>query len=288
MQLFTACVTPFLPNGTIDFLSLKSLLLRQEKEKNGIILLGSTGESLALTIEEKKEIVAFACSCSLTVPLFVGVPGVAFYEASEWMRWCQDYPITGFLITSPIYTNPGVHGQTLWLESLLNLTSLPAIVYNIPSRAGTPVYPDTVRMLAQHPCFLGIKDSGKSIEKFREYASIDTKIMLYCGDDGLWPQMHQEGANGLISVISNSWPKEAKDYVQYCGNATQSLLWEEVCCWLGQATNPLSIKALMAYKKEISHFSVRLPLSKNDFHQHHSLPGVVQKMTMWSQAYASV
>ncbi|ANG65789.1 4-hydroxy-tetrahydrodipicolinate synthase [Chlamydia gallinacea] len=288
MQLLTACVTPFFPNGMIDFASLKNLLFRQEKEENGIILLGSTGESLALTIQEKKDIVAFACNCNLTVPLIIGVSGVSLYEAYEWISWCCDYPITGFLMTSPVYANPGIHGQTLWFESLLNRANRPAILYNIPSRAGTPLYVETVKALAQHPCFLGIKDSGRSIATFREYASIDTKCTLYCGDDSLWPQMCVAGAHGLISVLSNGWPKEAKDYVKDCGDPLRSLLWEETCHWLNQTTNPIAIKALLAYMREISHFSLRLPLSKQDFHYQHSISKIVKRMTLWSKVCLSI
>ncbi|AHK63342.1 4-hydroxy-tetrahydrodipicolinate synthase [Chlamydia avium 10DC88] len=241
-----------------------------------------------INFQRKKDIIAFACNCGLTVPLVVGVAGTSLHEASEWIYWCRDYPITGFLITCPIYTNPGIHGQTLWFESLLNIANRPTILYNIPSRAGTPLYTETVRALIQHPHFSGIKDSGRSIEKFREYASIDDKLMLYCGDDSLWPQMYIEGACGLISVLSNSWPKETKEYVNYCGDPFQTLLWKEICHWMSQTTNPIAIKALLAYKKEISHFVLRLPLSKRDFYQQCSLTEVVERMAQWSQACVSI
>ncbi|WP_348662904.1 4-hydroxy-tetrahydrodipicolinate synthase [Chlamydia vaughanii] len=285
MKLLTACVTPFLPNYDIDFLSFEKLLRFQETENNGVVLLGSTGESLSLTLREKEKIVTHACSLNLKIPLIVGVAGTSLYEATEWILLSQNYPITGFLITSPIYTKPGIQGQTSWFESLLNISNKPAILYNIPSRAGTPLYIETVRALANHPHCYGIKDSGGSIDKCREYAQMNPNLALYCGDDGLWPQMHLAGAQGLISVLSNSWPKETREYVDNPFNEAQTLLWQEICHWLSQTTNPIAIKAILAYKQDIAHFSLRLPLAVNDFHHQESLPIIVKKMSQWSKIY---
>ncbi|WP_375793115.1 4-hydroxy-tetrahydrodipicolinate synthase [Chlamydia sp. 12-01] len=285
MKLLTASVTPFLPNYAIDFLSFEKLLRPQEKEGNGVILLGSTGENLSLTVKEKETIVSFACSLSLKVPIIIGVSGTSLHEASEWIRICQSYPIDGFLITSPIYAKPGIHGQTLWFESLLNVTNKPAILYNIPSRAGTILYSETVRALSEHPFLYGVKDSGGSIDRCREYAHISPNLVLYCGDDGLWPHMQQCGAQGLISVLSNGWPRESHNYVEDPLNKNNSVIWHELSYWLSQTTNPIAIKALLAYKQDIAHSVLRLPLSIKDLQNAESLPIFVRKMSQWSQTY---
>ncbi|AFS19773.1 dihydrodipicolinate synthase domain protein [Chlamydia psittaci 84/55] len=96
MKLLTASVTPFLPNNSIDFLSFENLLRFQEREGNGVVLLGSTGESLSMTAKEKESLVSYACSLNLKVPIIVGVPGTSLHEASEWIHTCQSYPIYGF------------------------------------------------------------------------------------------------------------------------------------------------------------------------------------------------
>ncbi|BAE81078.1 dihydrodipicolinate synthase [Chlamydia felis Fe/C-56] len=283
MKLLTASVTPFLPNYDIDFLSVEKLLHSQEKEGNGVVLLGSTGESLALTVQEKEKLVAYACSLDLKIPIIVGVPGTSLHEASAWVSLCQSYPVDGFLITSPIYTKPGIQGQILWFESILNITNKPAILYNIPSRAGSPIYLETVRALSGHPFFYGIKDSGGSIDRCREYTQVCPNLIIYCGDDGLWPQMHQCGARGLISVLSNSWPKEAHNYVEDPFNKNNSLLWCELVSWINQTTNPISIKAMLAYKQDIAYDILRLPLSIKDLQNKKVLPVLVEKMSQWSQ-----
>ncbi|AAP05454.1 4-hydroxy-tetrahydrodipicolinate synthase [Chlamydia caviae] len=285
MKLLTACITPFLPNYEIDFLSFERILYSQKKEGNGVVLLGSTGESLALTVKEKESLVAFACSLKLQIPIVVGVSGTSLNDALEWMKICHAYPIDGFLIPSPIYTKPGVYGQTLWFESLLNTTDKPVILYNIPSRAGTPLYLETVGALASHPSCYGVKDSGGSIERCREYAQIAPHLVVYCGDDSLWPQMHSYGAQGLISVLSNSWPREARSYVDNPYQESNTLLWQELSLWLSLTTNPIAIKAVLAYKQDIAHSVLRLPLSIADLQNAEALPNVVEKMLKWSQIY---
>ncbi|SYX09178.1 Dihydrodipicolinate synthase,dihydrodipicolinate synthase,dihydrodipicolinate synthase,Dihydrodipicolinate synthetase family [Chlamydia poikilotherma] len=284
MKLLTACVTPFLPNYAIDFPSFEKILRSQEKEGNGVVLLGSTGESLALTVKEKEALVSFACSLKLQVPIVIGVSGISLNDALEWIRICSTYSVDGFLITSPIYTKPGVYGQTLWFEHLLNATNKPAILYNIPSRAGTPLYLEAVRALSTHPSFYGVKDSGGSVEKCREYVQIHPDLILYCGDDGLWPQMHLSGAHGLVSVLSNGWPGEARSYVDNPYQESNASLWQELSLWLAHTTNPIAIKALLAYKQDIAHSVLRLPLSIRDLQNAESLPIIVKKMLHWLPA----
>lgn len=286
MKLLTACVTPFLPDHTVDFLSLDALLSYQEEAGNGLVLFGSTGENLSLSIREKEEILSFACRKGLSVPLVVGVSGTSLHEASEWMRIARDYPIFGFLVTTPVYAKPGVYGQTAWLESLLDIAHKPVILYNIPSRAGVPLYVEAVRMLVDHPYCYGIKDSGGSLTSFLSYKPFHRQLVLYCGDDGLWPQMYQEGAQGLISVLSNMWAKEARAYVANCHHPVQSQLWEHTCRWLNQTTNPIAIKAILADQKKIAHFIMRSPLSVEDFHYHSSLPDVVAYMAQWPNIHS--
>ncbi|QEM74021.1 4-hydroxy-tetrahydrodipicolinate synthase [Chlamydia abortus] len=288
MKLLTASVTPFLPDHSIDFLSFENLLRFQERESHGVVLLGSTGESLSMTAKEKESLVSYACSLNLKVPIIVGVPGTSLHEASEWIHTCQSYPIYGFLITTPIYTKPGVHGQTLWFESLLNKANKPAILYNIPSRSGTTLYLDTVRSLAAHPFFYGLKDSGGSIKHCQEYAQMSSDFVLYCGDDGLWPQMYECGAQGLISVLSNIWPKEAREWVEDPHHQYRADLWREVSSWLNQTTNPIAIKALLAYEQVIAHNTLRLPLSIQDLQCAESIPEIIKKMAQWKCSCAHV
>ncbi|WP_100934095.1 4-hydroxy-tetrahydrodipicolinate synthase [Candidatus Chlamydia corallus] len=287
MHLLTAIVTPFFPDFTIDFSSLERLLYLQDAVGNGIVLLGSTGEGLSLTKKEKQEIVCFACDLKLKVPIFVGVSGTLVNEVLDWIHFCNDLPVSGFLMTTPIYTKPGLRGQILWFEALLNAAKHPTILYNIPARASTPLYIDTVIALAHHPQFLGIKDSGGSVEEFQRYKNSVPHVQLYCGDDVLWTEMAASGACGLISVLSNAWPKETQDYVVNPAKKEYRSLWEETCRLVYTTTNPIGIKAILAYKNFIAHPELRLPLFIEDFDSHNLLPAVAN-MLAWPQPSPAV
>lgn len=118
--LWTSCVTPFSSNGdSVDYQSLQSLLAMQAQAKNGVVLLGSTGESLLLSEYEKRTLVKFVYKLKLNTKIIIGVPGVNLYQTLEWLDFCKDMPISGYLITTPIYTKPGIMGQILWFEKLL-------------------------------------------------------------------------------------------------------------------------------------------------------------------------
>ncbi|AEB42006.1 4-hydroxy-tetrahydrodipicolinate synthase [Chlamydia pecorum] len=275
MRMLAAVVTPFFPDFRIDFASLGRILRLQEEANNGIVLLGSTGESLSLSLEEKLQVLRFACDLHMHSPLYIGIPGVSLQDSLAWMDMCHGYPISGFLLTSPIYTKPGVYGQTLWFETLLKKTQLPAILYNIPSRAGTPLHIDTLKAVAHYEFCWGVKDSGGSIENGLCYQQCAPHLKLFCGDDGLWHDMASHGAYGLISVAANAWAKEVHEVVH---SFFPKELWQELTSWLAQATNPISIKHMLAHLGYISSPTLRVPLSDKDFSQQGSLPTIVEKM----------
>ena len=126
--LWTALVTPFTENNSIDFDSLAVIAAKQAAAGNGIVLLGSTGEGLALTLVEKTEIVEFICQLKLNIPLMVAVGGYNLPEQIAWVEQCNQYPIEAFLLGTPVYAKPGVVGQTQWFERLLNTAKYPCML----------------------------------------------------------------------------------------------------------------------------------------------------------------
>ena len=212
--LYTACVTPFSKcDELIDYNSFEKLLKSQENAKNGILLLGSTGESLSLSDDEKRQIVNFACELKLDAEIIIGVPSYNLNVALDWIDFCNQLPINGYLMTTPIYTKPGIVGQTRWFEKLLDKSKHHSILYNIPGRSGIKLHNETVQNLASHPNFCAIKDSSGTIDSLVEYQIFAPNISVYCGDDYMMPSMATEGAIGLISVISNAFPKATRNYV---------------------------------------------------------------------------
>lgn len=265
--LYTACVTPFSANSeAIDYQSLERLLRMQEAASNGILLFGSTGESLSLTLNEKKEIMHFVADLKLKTEIIVGVPSYNLELAVEWIDFANQVPIQGYLITTPIYTKPGIMGQTKYFECLLEKATHPVMLYNIPGRAGVRLHPEAVKNLAHHPNFMAIKNSSDAVESLVDYKIAAPNIAVYCGDDYMMPAMAIEGACGLLSVASNAWPEATRNYVQNCLQLKQmeGKLWWQACRALFTASNPIPIKALLKDIGIIANDSVRLPLNMED------------------------
>lgn len=285
--LWTACVTPFL-NNKVDYKSLKSTLILQNSAKNGILLLGSTGEALSLSVEEKKEIVNFVCDLQLSSEIIVGVPGIDLLAAIEWMQYCNDLPINGYLITTPIYAKPGIIGQTLWFESLLDHANKPCMLYNIPSRAGVKLYAEVVENLMQHDKFWAVKDSSGNVNSIAEYKILSPEVEVFCGDDYMMPAMVAFGASGLISVGSNVWPKAVRSYVKglISGVDVDLKVWWHAFKSLLTASNPIPIKALMSEIGLISSAEVRLPLHADDLPASDLLINMHNQIIDWEKLYA--
>jgi 4-hydroxy-tetrahydrodipicolinate synthase len=265
--LWTANVTPFTKDGKkIDYISFEKILRTQDQARNGILLLGSTGEGLLISDQEKMDALHFAFSLKLSCPIMVNVPSIEISGALAFIEACKSYPLSAFLMAVPIYTKPGVKGQTQWFEALLNASDIPAMLYNIPSRSGIQLHPECVKNLSNHPNLWAIKDSGGCVDSVVQYQLAAPKVEVFCGDDNMMPAMAAYGAKGLVSVASNIWPSHTHTYVQQClqGNLLQSLTWYQACQQLFSASNPIPAKALMHTLGQIQHNTVRSPLSIED------------------------
>jgi len=271
--LFTACVTPFNNNNEVDYDSLKNILIMQKNAGNGVILLGSTGEGLSLSDKERENIIKFACKQKLNTEIITGVPNYNIEKAIDWIKFCNKLDINGYLVAPPVYTKPGVEGQTLWFKKILDASDHPVIAYNVPGRVGVELYPEVVKNISNHPRLIAIKDSSDSIEYIVKYKIIAPHIEIYCGEDYLMPSMAVEGSIGLISVASNAWPKEIRKYVQSSlkSEKFKDKFWWECSKALFSASNPIPIKALLKDTNIIKSDYVRTPLSIKDLKSRQTL-----------------
>ena len=285
--LWTATVTPFSADGSaVDYPSLERCLRRQEQSGNGVVLMGSTGEGLSFTAKERREIAEFACGLNLQTQLVIGVPSHNYYAALEWLDFCNNLPIQGYLLTTPIYTKPGVMGQTKWYEAMLEKAAHPAILYNIPGRAAVRLHPEAVRNLRGHARFKAIKDSSGIVDSIVEYKTVAPEIAVYCGDDYMMSATAAEGSCGLISVIANAWPDATRRYVKHClkGGKIPSRIWWHACKAMFTASNPIPVKALMNDMGIIDHDTVRLPLSMADLPSRQPLLDYCDRIVNWEAA----
>lgn len=262
--VWTACITPLHASGAVDHSTLARLVRRLEAAGHGVVLLGSTGEALSLSWDEKCAVLATVCDLKLTVPVMVGVPGSDLITAQAWVAWCAKQPVQALLVPTPLYTKPGPQGQVAWFEALLADAQQPVMAYNIPSRAGVALAPEVLR----HPKIEALKESSGSLDAFMTYQVAAPDVAVFAGDDVWMPAMMAQGASGLISVLGNAWPDGVSACVAACQqgvwSSEQSGAWWALCGHLACASNPVPIKAVMAALGLVVSAQVRLPLSVKD------------------------
>ena len=267
--LWTACVTPFLSDGGIDYSAIERIISEQKKCDNGIILLGSTGENLSLNIDEKKDLIDFVCDLEIEIDILVGVPNYNFDIAIDWIEYCNGKNISGYLVSTPIYTKPGILGQSKWFECILEKSNFPVMLYNIPGRAGISLHPNVIKSLHKHRNFFAIKESSGNLQSFIDYKDVDKNLKVYCGDDNIMPAAAGMGACGLISVMSNALPLQVRKYVEASlkGEEIDNVLWWKAVEKLFVTSNPIPIKCILKEKGIIKCDDVRLPLHRDDLKQ---------------------
>jgi 4-hydroxy-tetrahydrodipicolinate synthase len=166
-------------DGSIHFDDLEVLVKKQEKAGNGILILGSTGEGLALGDEEKKEIVDFVSGLSPNIPVMVGVGGFNLKKQSDWILYCNEKNVDGYLLVTPLYSKPGRNGQAAWFKALMDVSDKLCMIYNIPSRTGMKLFPGVLRELAGHDNLWAVKEASGSIQEYQQFREAAPEIPLY-------------------------------------------------------------------------------------------------------------
>ena len=265
-SLWTALVTPFNDDGSVDYASMENLIEKQQEANNGILILGSTGEGLSLSIEEKQQVIKFVNDLKLTIPVMVGIGGFRIEDQLELMQYCHQYNVDCFLLVTPIYAKPNVKGQIKWFTGLLDKAERPCMLYNIPSRTGVNLYPEVLRKLKKHPRLWALKEGSGTLADFQEYRKAAPRLPIYSGNDDFMPHYGLMGAVGLVSVVANAWPKATKLYVEksLSGDTNLFPLWQCACAAMSQVTNPIPVKTLLHEKQWIKTPTLRLPLTHED------------------------
>lgn len=285
--LWTALVTPMKENGDVNPDELASLIHRQDEAGNGVLVLGSTGEGLALSPEDKKKVVETASSLNLDVPLMVGVGGFNLRRQLEWIEYCNQFEIDSFLLVTPLYAKPNVKGQIQWFEALLNAADKPCMLYNVPSRTGVKMHPDVISTLADHKNMFALKEASGSLDDYQEFRKRAPQLPIYSGDDGLTPFFAAAGCQGLVSVMANVWPKATHRYTKRClqGRGQELLpLWQECSDTLFSVSNPIPTKVLLAEKGWINSATLRLPLTADEIEDTTFLLEADKRINDWYQS----
>lgn len=286
-KLWTALVTPMNEDETINEDELASLIHRQDEAGNGVLILGSTGEGMALSLNEKKKVVETATSLNIDVPLMAGVGGFNLRSQIEWIEYCHTFEVDCFLLVTPLYAKPGVKGQIRWFGKLLDTAEKPCMIYNVPSRTGVKLNPKVIEELSDHPNLAGLKEASGGLSDFQEFRKAAPELPIYSGEDGMTPFLAAAGCRGLVSVMSNTWPKATGRYLEWClqGRGPELLpLWEECSAALFAVSNPIPVKVLLEKKGWIKSAALRLPLTREEIDDPSFLLEADQRIKTWYQS----
>lgn len=267
--LWTAIVTPMLDDGTIDYESFKTILHEQEKASNALVVLGSTGEALNLNKSEAREILDFALALNLNVPIMTGIGGYNLDETLSYIEYLNNLKgLDAYLVVTPLYAKPGEHGQYNWFKSILDKSTRPCMLYNVPSRCAVKMNFNTVKRLNGHKNFWAIKEASGNTEDFKQYKEAAPLAKMYSGDDGMMFDFAKIGVSGLVSVASNAWPLATHAYtlkaVSNNLTAEDDSVWKKASDSLFITANPVPVKHLMFLNKQIKTHTLRAPLSHLD------------------------
>jgi 4-hydroxy-tetrahydrodipicolinate synthase len=209
----TALVTPFTA-GKLDFDALAKLVDWQiEQGVDGIVSVGTTGESATLDVDEHVAvIVATVKAARGRVPVVAGAGANSTTEALALTRASEAAGANALLHVTPYYNRPSQDGMFRHFEAIARATALPIILYNVPSRTACDLATDTVVRLAELPNIVALKDATGNLVRGSELvAKLGARITLLSGDDGTSFPLYAIGARGVISVVSNVCPREMSE-----------------------------------------------------------------------------
>ncbi|MBC7540959.1 MAG: 4-hydroxy-tetrahydrodipicolinate synthase [Bacteriovorax sp.] len=283
--LWTAIVTPMNDDSTVDYPSFEKILREQEAAQNGVVILGSTGEALNLTKEECKKVLEYGLSLKLNIPVMTGIGGFNQKEILEYVTYLNTLPLDAYLVVTPLYAKPGEHGQTGWFKAILDLSTKPCMLYNVPGRTGVKMNFNAVKNLSGHKNLWAIKEASGSVEDFKKYVEAAPKARVYSGDDGMVPDYTPNGCVGLVSVAGNCWPVETRAYVvkslEIKLTPAEIDLWKKACDTLFIAANPVPVKNIMQVQGRIKTNVLRSPLSHKDFADNSPVVEANKKIQTW-------
>lgn len=202
----TAMVTPF-TQGVLDEQRLrKQVEFQITSGIDGLVPVGTTGESPTLDFQEHERVIALTVECARgRVPVVAGTGANATSEALELHAYAKKAGANACLSVNPYYNKPTQEGLYRHFMTLADKVDLPIVLYNIPGRTGITMTPATVARLAKHPNIIAIKEATGSLDMTSEIRSL-CNITILSGDDSLTLPLMSVGAAGVISVASNIIP----------------------------------------------------------------------------------
>lgn len=275
MAIFTgagvALITPMNDDGSVNYEKLRELLeFHVANKTDAIIICGTTGEASTLSDEEHLECIRFACEViNKRIPVIAGTGSNCTQSAIELSKEAEKSGVDGLLLVTPYYNKATQNGLKAHYKAIAKEVNVPIILYNVPSRTGTRLAPQTVVDLCHEvPNIVGVKDATGDISEVAELMSLAKgTVDVYSGNDDQIVPVLSLGGKGVISVLSNILPKDTHDMVasylegDVAKSCEMQLKYFDLVKALFCEVNPIPVKkALNLMGMEVG--SLRLPLTE--------------------------
>jgi 4-hydroxy-tetrahydrodipicolinate synthase len=285
-----ALVTPLNEDGSVDYDSLKKLIdWHIDEGTNGIVSVGTTGESATLNVKEHLDVIDFTIKhVGKRIPVIAGTGANATNEAIELSQEAKLKGADYVLLVTPYYNKPNQNGLIKHYEEIANKVDIPQILYNVPSRTACDLKPSSVEILSKHQNIIGIKEAVDDFQRIRELINItqiSDDFSVFSGDDPTFLESMSLGAHGVISVAANVTPRSIS---MICRNVLNSELNEannlnainkNLYKLLFVESNPIPVK-WMLFKMGLIKNIIRLPLIQLDETFHDEVVSELNKLRL--------
>ena len=275
-----ALVTPMLPNGDVDYPCLENLIdWHIDQGTNGIVSVGTTGESATLNIKEHLDVIAFTINhADKRIPVIAGSGANSTREAIDLTKESKRLGADYALIVTPYYNKPNQNGLIAHYSAIADAADIDQILYNVPSRTACDLLPSSVSVLSEHKNIIGIKEAVDDKFRIKKLVQIslnaDSNFSVFSGDDPTFMDSLLLGTHGVISVSANVSPKSHSEICSAVRNGdykkAQMLneLNSNLYRLLFVESNPIPVKWVL-YKMNLIKNAIRLPLMELDetFHE---------------------
>ncbi len=261
-----ALVTPFDTKGNIDYKALKKLLRHTAKGVDYYVVMGTTGESVTVTSEEKKKVLGYVKENNpKKLPIVFGIGGNNTQSVLDTIKSTNLKGVDAILSVSPYYNKPSQEGIYYHFKAVADESPVPVILYNVPGRTASNLTAETTLRLANHRNIIGVKEASGSLEQCMKISKhMPRDFLLISGDDLLTVPLYSIGGKGVISVLANAFPvifKKMKEF-SFAGNYTKASQEQfrilEINGPMYEEGNPVGVKQVLQEMGICSNM-VRLP-----------------------------
>ena len=273
-----ALITPFLDNGDIDYNAVSRLCdMHLENGIDGLLLLGTTAEAESLSNKEKLQLVRYIINkVDNRIKIMVGLISNRINEILNLSKELEEFNIDSYLVISPYYTKTNKMGLVKWYTYIADNVNKPIVIYNVPKRVGMEIPSDLVCELSYYKNIIGIKDASGNTSYYHDIKSKCNKDFLYyCGDDLSLLEFSLLGIDGVISVISNRYPKAVDEILK--GNHSAFYKIYPLLKVMYKEVSPIGIKYIL-YLNNLVKLNYRIPLHTPSIENQNEIISVLNKL----------